>query len=319
MQDYSTSTNALIVQKLIAFDNIHIQHPRMQQAHGIFDFLRQLGREKSISLCQQDRSNSNTSMPGVRMLGPTASGKSRSVESYIRNLNLGPDTYTVLHVFLQQNATPKRLWVDILSAFGDPYAHDGQEAQLKSRAITYIERGQVELIVFDEIQQLLTKSGTARTWRASEALKRFIDEGHAPVVLMGTFEAEPLFSGNPQLGGRLLAPLDFTPMDALSPEDIAIFKGFFGRLDQQLVERECLSQPIGLMRPELLSKIFAVTTGVLGLGSRLIREAIQIAYRSGRTYVVVGDLSFAVERWAMPIGICDFNPFHDLTLDAETT
>ena len=51
----------------------------------------------------------------------------------------------------------------------------------------------------------------------------------------------------------------------------------------------------------------------------MIREAIQIAYRSGRTYVVVGDLSFAVERWAMPIGICDFNPFHDLTLDAETT
>ncbi|MGL5839114.1 MAG: TniB family NTP-binding protein [Sphingorhabdus sp.] len=312
MEDYSPQTNAMLVSKMLALESIHIQHPRMTTAHGIFDYLRQLGQaNKVLDLADVGKNKKKPRKRGIRILGPTGSGKSRAAESYIETLDLDADTYTVLHVVLQQNATPKRLWEDILHAFGDEYATVGSEGTLKSRARAFLKKGEVELIVFDELQQLVNNEGDTTAWKASEALKRIADEGYAPLVLMGNDKAGSIFKANAQLNDRLIAPYDLEPLDPTDKDDRRLFKGYCGRLDQQMVEKGCISVPIGLMDPSTLARLFYISSGVVGIVSSLIGEAMQIAYRRGRDHILTADLSLAVDRWAIPGGFCEVNPFVD--------
>ncbi len=196
-----------------------------------------------------------------------------------------------------------------MQALGDEFATSGGEEVLKGRARAFLERGNVELIVLDEVQQLVRSKRTASAWNASEALKRVLDDGFAPLVLMGTEEALPLFKANKQLNGRLLAPFDLDPLDAAVKADSDLFKGYCGRLDEQLVLKECLSSKIGMMEPTIVIALFEVSKGVVGVVSRLVAEAMQIAWRRNRTEVTVDDLSLAVDRWAIPGEFCRTNPF----------
>jgi predicted AAA+ superfamily ATPase len=304
MDDYSPIANSQIAMKMAAYETIHIDHPRMKTAHGIFDYMRDLGSHNGDARKPQR---------GIRMLAPTQTGKSTAVNSYVAKLGMPPDLKTVLHVNLQQNATPKRLWTDILCAFGDGYAHTGAEEVLKSRAQLFMKRAKVELIVFDEVQQLVGRGGNSIAWNVSEALKRILDEGYAPIVFLGTEEALPIFSANQQFNGRLLSPFDMSPLDSKDPADHNLFKGYCGRLDQQMVELGCITKPSGLMEARTLSILYFVSRGVVGIVSRLICEAMQIAHRRQRSHIVEADISLAIDRWAIPGGFCDHNPYLQAT------
>ena len=289
-----------LVQKLALFDQIHIQHPRMQNIHGTFDHMREIGRS------QQGQRKRHR---GLRILGPSFSGKTRSIESYRAANGMGREDFTVLHVELQQNATPKRLWIDILTAFGDGFATLGSEEIVKRRAQQYFEQLKVELIIFDEVQQLLRRGSTARAWSISEALKRLLDEGYAPIVFVGTLEALPIFTSNPQINNRLLPPIDLTPLDATVKEDRMLFCGYCGLLDERMVQLGCVEQCANLMDPHILSGLYLVSGGVVGVVSNLLRHAMETAYRNDRQHIWISDLEFAVDRWAISGGICQTNPF----------
>jgi hypothetical protein len=216
-----------------------------------------------------------------------------------------------LHVELQQNATPKRLWVDILTAFGDQFSTLGVEEVVKRRAQNYLKELGVELIVFDEVQQLLRKGSSAVAWDVSEALKRIIDERYAPVALVGAYEARPIFKANSQLTNRLLPEINMSPLNATSEEDRFLFCGYCGRLDERMVDLGCVSQSSDLMSPFILTCLYQVSNGILGIVNTLLRVAIEVAYRRDRKYILVPDLALAVDRWAIPNGTCDTNPFSE--------
>jgi hypothetical protein len=70
---YSADIIPKLVQKQALLKQIHIQHPRMQSIHGLFDYMRQLG---------QSQKGGKARHQGVRLLGPSYSGKTRYIESY---------------------------------------------------------------------------------------------------------------------------------------------------------------------------------------------------------------------------------------------
>jgi hypothetical protein len=55
--------------------------------------------------------------------------------------------------------------------------------------------------------------------------------------------------------------------------------------------------------------LHAVTDGVIGRVSRLVEIALEIALRRNAPRIEKYDLALAVDRWAIPNGITESNPF----------
>jgi hypothetical protein len=111
-------------------------------------------------------------------------------------------------------------------------------------------------------------------WNVSEALKGFLDEGYAPVVFVGTYEALPIFNSNAQVWNRMLPPIDLAPLDPTIDADRRLFCGYCGRLDKRVVQYGCVSKPTGLMKQHILSGLHYVSGGIVGTVNNLLSHAI---------------------------------------------
>jgi hypothetical protein len=289
-----------IAAKVARFQQIYIPYPPhtdfQKQAH----YLIELGR-----------ATRGRPQKGMRVLGPSGSGKSTAAEELVRQIHAKTprtsDHVPVVLVPLERAATPKRLMASILDYFGDPFSSHGTEHSLKTRAKACFERFQTDLLMFDEIQHLNYRN-TERS-DVTDSIKRFLDDGVAPSIFLGTEEASDLFTRNVQLGGRLIAPCDFKPLDLRSPGDRALLAGYVTLLDRALVQRGILQEASGLDDPWVLSRLHAVTNGVIGRVSRLIGAALEIALPRRASRIERYDLALAVDRWAIPNGMTKSNPF----------
>ena len=61
--------------------------------------------------------------------------------------------------------------------------------------------------------------------------------------------------------------------------------------------------------PRTVKALFAVSGGLLGRVSNVVRVAYEIAFRRNADFVEPGDLSEAVRRWAVPQALIAWNPF----------
>src|SRR3546814_20081983 len=92
----------------------------------------------------------------------------------------------------------------------------------------------VELLVVDEIQHLRREGNDVND--VTDALKRWLDAGSVPLVLVGNMDSQPFFERNKQLCARLGTPLDLSPLAASKQRDAIHFKAFCSRYDDKLVE-----------------------------------------------------------------------------------
>jgi hypothetical protein len=289
-----------IAMKIARFQQIYIPYPPHTDFQKRAHYLVELGRA-TRGLPQK----------GMRVLGPSGSGKSTAGDELVRQIHTKTprtaDHVPVVLVPLERAATPKRLMVSILNYFGDPHSSYGTEHSLKTRAKACFERFRTDLLIIDEIQHLNYRN-TERS-DVTDSFKRLLDDGVLPIIFMGTEEARDLFTRNVQLGGRLMAPCDFKPLDLRSPADRALLAGYAMLLDQAMVQRGILQEASGLGDPWVLKCLHAVTNGVIGRVSRLIGAALEIALPRGASRIERYDLALAVDRWAIPNGITNSNPF----------
>lgn len=289
-----------IALKIARYQQIYVTYPPHAEFHERCDYLVQLGR-----------ATRGRPQKGMRALAPSGSGKTSAAEAFVRLVHARTprtsDHVPIVFVSMERAATPKRLMVSILEYFGDPYSSGGTEQALKSRVKACFERFGTDLLIVDEIQHLNYRNSERSD--VTDSLKRLLDDGVVPIVFMGTMEAEGLFTKNVQLGGRLIAPCDFKPLDLRHQADRSLLAGYATLLDQKIVEQRILPEASNLQDSRVLQCFQAVTDGVIGRVSRLTEVALELALRRGATRIERCDLAQAVDRWAIPNGLTDTNPF----------
>lgn len=292
-----------IAAKSAAFKEIYIPYPPHQEFQKQCLYLIELGR-----------ATRGKAQQGLRVLAPTGSGKTAAAEAIIRLVHeqMPPsDTFVpIVIVPLDRATTPKKLMMAILYELEDPNYDRGSEMTLKRRVIEYFERLGTLLLIIDETQHLRVRKSTGNN-DVTDTLKRLLDDGVVPIVFLGTEEALPVFRSNLQLSGRMLAPVDLSPLDPQRREDRTLLGNYAAMLDAEMVKRGIVSEPAGYASAWVRGCLHEVSSGVIGRISRLTDAALQIALKRGATSIDVADLELAVDQWAIPNGFVDKNPFRD--------
>lgn len=292
--------NCAVANKIANFKIINVAYPPQVLFHSRCDYLQKLGL-----------ANKGKPQMGLRMLAPSGSGKSTAALEYkamVERRTPPTDTFVpVVYLALDSASTSKRLMVQILHALGDPLAERGTEQALRKRAIDYLRRLGVQLLIIDEVQHLGFRS-TAKA-DVTDALKSFLDAGVTPIVFVGTEDARKMFESNLQLNGRLLAPLDMPKLEPSKSEDRSLFASFVWGLCEGMTEHKVLKTCPSIVGEGVLGPLMEVTDGVVGRVARLFEVAIEIAIRRGGNTLEVADLSLAVDRWALPQNFAKRNPF----------
>lgn len=289
-----------IANKIAAFQRIYIPYPPHTEFQARCHYIIRLGQ-----------ATRGKPQKGMRALAPSGSGKTAAAMAVIRQIHAktprSPGRVPVVFITLERTATSKRLMISILDYFGDPYSSRGTEQALKLRVKACFERFQTVLLIIDEVQHLNYRNSERSD--VTDSLKRLLDDGIVPIVFLGTDEAHDLFVRNPQLGGRMIAPCDFKPLDLRSSSDRALLAGYSTLLDRALVDSQILPEASNFQDPWILAGFHSVSNGVIGRTSRLVEIALEIALRRGATRIEGYDLALAVDRWAIPNGLTKSNPF----------
>lgn len=296
--------NEILADAEVAFDGIYLPYPRHTQMQLAIDRVRLHGTKAR-----------GQPMRGLRVLGPTGSGKTTGIEEYnahlVRSGRYGERRKPLLYIRLRKKTTVNQVLRSILRKFGDRYASRLNAEELHEQVANCIRRAGVELIVLDECQHLKNLSNDSL--EVTDQFKVFLDDSISPVVFVGTYEAQPMFEANPELCGRLGEPVDLRPLRANDPSDVGLFREFLRRLDCAMVERDLVRQTSSLHEGDQLIGLFEASGGIIGTAYRIVRSAMLNSISRESDCVELGDLAFAVDQWAIPHKFCKSNPFHRLS------
>jgi hypothetical protein len=307
------------------FLKMHIPHPRLAKAHKVYDALREM---KVLAPNKPQRC--------ACLFAPTQSGKSKTIETYIETkvvdeliaegafpADMDREEIVklqrrVLHVTLEGAATPKTAAADILTAFDDPHASEGTARTLLARIYQYMRRHGTQLLFLDEIQHLdhkqtrvdkkLRRSAFCESTAVTDTLKTMLIRGLVPIVFVGIDEAEHMILGDQQLAARCLSKLDFGQLRHDVSEELEIFLDYLGMLGIKLAHHGLMEEVSDLIEGDLPAIIHAVGSGRLGMASNLIAAACTIARERNSPRVSAEHVSAAIDEWAMPLGLIDYNP-----------
>jgi hypothetical protein len=307
------------------FLKMHIPHPRLTKAHQVYDNLRQM---KVLAPNKPQRC--------ACLFAPTQSGKSKTIETYIETKivdeliaegsfpadmdreEIARLQRRALHVTLEGAATPKSAGSDILRAFDDPHASEGTATSLLARIYHYMRKHGTQILFLDEIQHLdhkqtkedkkLRRAAFCESTAVTDTLKTMLIRGLVPIVFIGIDEAEHMILGDQQLAARCLSKLDFSQLRSDVSEEIEIFLDYLGMLGIKLQQHGLMKEVSNLIEGDIPAIVHTVGSGRLGMASNLIAAACTIARERKSPRVTAEHVSAAIDEWAMPMGLIDYNP-----------
>lgn len=170
----------------------------------------------------------------------------------------------------------------------------------------------------DEIQHLdhrqtkvdkkLRRAAFCESTAVTDTLKTMLIRGLVPIVFVGIHEAEHMILGDQQLAARCISKLDFGQLRHDVSEELEIFLDYLGMLGIKLVQHGLMKEVSNLIEGDLPPIIHTVGSGRLGMASNLIAAACTIARERKSTRVSSEHVSAAIDEWAMPLGLIDYNP-----------
>jgi len=308
------------------FLKMSIPHPRMTGAHKTYDELRKL---KRLVPHKPQRC--------AFLFAPSQSGKSKTVESYIetkvvdeviaeRLFPADMDREVIakmqrlaLHVTLGSNSTPKSLAGDILEEFGDPHARAGTEVSLLGRVYRYMKQCGTQILFLDEIQHLdhrltqnekkIERASAPLSSAVPDTLKTMLIRGLVPIVFIGTSEAKNMIMSERQLRERCLSQIDFETLRPEVSEERDIFERYLENLGVKIKQHGILGEVADLLGSGLPPLIHVVAGGRLGAASSFVAAACMVARERGASQLSREHLAAAVDEWAIPMELIDYNPF----------
>ena len=303
-----------------------------------------------MRMCKQKRQKKGTPISGRRLSQLTQAGKSAIAERLIAELEAEaiatgqiPNPLQVLHITIDKGMTLKMLYQEILNRLADDFVdvpghiairYAGTSSRqirgssrdnikvFEQRVEEWVYKLNVELIVVDEIQRLVTKANsgssnrlndygslTADAMAVTEKLQAFLDRGVVPMVFIGDETSDIFFNLNKQFAARLLKPLKLLPLDMGKASDQKQFAQFCLEYDRQIVAQGATSMPTCLSEPAILTAMIRASGGHIGRAARIIQVALPAALERGAVTMEPYDLSNAVRDFAIPQGWVDYDPF----------
>ncbi|WP_375762581.1 ATP-binding protein [Bradyrhizobium sp. B025] len=305
------------------FQLMRIEHGRLPVAHKIFDDLREARRKAPLEPQQF-----------AALFAPTHSGKSMAVRMYRETVvaaeaierGLFPATMDrkeianaqriVLHITLEGVTSIKNLAEEILLCFG--VKEKGSTNSLLKLAYDYLKKFEVELLIIDEVQHLKTtkeKNKFAELREGETALtntfKTMLIRGLVPMVFIGITEARPLVFNDEQLADRCLVEIDYDCLDFAVKAERDIFLDYCGRVGLKLKQHGLFEEASNFLAQGIPACLHAASTGRIGIVSRIVMQAATFAAEEGAPQVLREHLKKAVDAWAIPRKVTDYNPFRD--------
>lgn len=298
--DFSLSGLADVTGRGLAlFEDIVIPTPANLTCVRQMDTLRVMGLNQPIG--QQRRA--------YRYLNPSGSGKSTCAKLLMAHVNgqpgRDPKKRPVLHVTLSTTGTPKSLATSILNAFGDGYSTRGEAELLLERVRVAIEEFGVELLIIDELNHFKLKH-LAKD--AANTIKNILTLGWVPIVLMGTTDAQSLFTDNRELKNRSAPQVVLSPYEHNSANDLKIWTEFLKRLDLAMVERGILRNTSGLSDSILAKDLCEASNGLIGELHNILLAALEPTLLGNEESISYDRLIDAIDSWCIQDGTIDHNP-----------
>lgn len=258
-------------------------------------------------------------LPGLRLSQVSQAGKTKTLETYIHNLQSRKEVAEnedncrqVVFVGLKRRVTVKMFYQRLLLELGDPHPEKGNLETLVQRAEEFLDRLRVELLIVDEVQHLANPRSDSG--EVTDELKSFLDQGVVPVVFAGNEESESFFENNAQLSARLGAPLELNPTNLNASDDAKMFKAFCIDLDKAISASGLFPRSSNFGSNEVLQGLVVASSGHIGRVCRLVGAAMEHAARRDAEYVEVYDLSFAIDNLGIPSRWIGHNPFKECGL-----
>lgn len=283
---------------LAAFKDIILPTDAQKTAVRQMDSLRIMGLQQPEG--QQRRA--------YRYLNHSGAGKS-TCATILRNHvdaqpGRDPAMKPVLHVTLSTTGTPKSFASSILDALGDNYSTRGEAELLLRRVRQGIREFGVELLIIDEMNHFRHKSMAKD---AANTIKNILTLGWVPVVLMGTPEAQALFTDNRELKNRCAPQVVLSPYDVEDDNDLGRWIRFLGRIDAELVKRDIVTSLSGLGQPDLAEDLLRASNGLIGELHNILLTALEQVLLTGEDHISHLRLVDAVDAWCMQDGTIDRN------------
>jgi type II secretory pathway predicted ATPase ExeA len=217
-------------------------------------------------------------MPNLLLVGQTNNGKTMIVEKFRRShlpvdataTTNGIASIPVLKVQMPPGPDEHRFFGAILDALGLPSAPNDRTARRQDAAVRLMRATAVRLLVIDEVQNLLSGTGTQQR-RFLNLLRWLGNELQIPLVAVGTAEALRALQSDDKLANR------FEPF-ALPPwRDGKEYRRLLCTLEAVLP----LRRPSGLADSALAQKILTAAEGILGEVVAIVTRAAVLAVTSG--------------------------------------
>ncbi len=172
----------------------------------------------------------------------------------------------------------------------------GTAADLEERLEIFLERCDVQLIIFDEFQHLVEKAKKNVAGEVADWLKYFHYRNKISVVCFGLPTADEVFQAEPQLAERFGNAILLAPLPWGNAELCKTTAGYLKRIDEQ--------QPFpyfGLSSPDKAFRFWCATRGNQRRIGKIIRGAVENgvdAYRkTGRCHLLLEDFATAYDKW----------------------
>ncbi len=299
----------------IAFKRFRIPHPRVDKIADAIDVLRAVGCDARLEWESGGCRGKRPEQKFLPILAPSGSGKSTAIRSYLekRLANMQPQGIRpVVHVTLSEQASPARAAADILEEYGDPDFEEGTGTKRIKRAGVLMDLARTETLIIDEMQHLINKDTGAKTATGvTQMIKRMLIRGAAPLVLVGTMEAEPVLLSDNQMKNRCLPPLFLPPLNVEDKKDKKTWVQHCAGFDIELVRHGIFQRSSNLVGDDIPAYAMELSSGVIGTASRFFEVAAAFAIQRGAPCIEWDDLHDAVRDWAIPLRFVTVNRFDD--------
>ncbi|MBY3117315.1 TniB family NTP-binding protein [Rhizobium laguerreae] len=296
------------------FRQMRIVYPEFQYAHSVLDRVRE-ARRAALAL-----NGIRIEAPFVTLFGDSHAGKSTILDSYLEThfpngVDLqrpdGPSPQrTAVALTLNGVSTYTSFLRQMLKAFADPFPSEGNPDKKLDRIVNYIKKFNVELLIFDEANNLRIRKATDLDATQTHNTLRGLAKSGCPIVTVGTKEAADKILSDDQIMS-LVEDISIRELDRSSIGDLKLFGSFCAALGVKLKEHGLFPERSNFVVGNTVSCLFLASGGLRGRLSRLVERAAYIAKEEGATCVGIDHLEGAIDLYSIKNKIISYNPIRE--------
>ncbi|MEG6520851.1 TniB family NTP-binding protein [Desulfotomaculum sp. 1211_IL3151] len=291
--------------------NLVVWHPKMKQ---LYDEIRKVHHNLL----------SNDEPDCMSLFGPTRVGKSTIANQYFKKhpsfdiedkiLSPWTNNFSVAEVtkipvlYIRQIDVPASIGSIInsfLKSMGQPLPFTDRKLYLQTTKLKQLlVHCGTQLIILDEVQHFVDRNKKRLLSDSADWLKGLIIDTKIPIVLMGTLEAEKIFT-NDQLEGRFKNNQKLFPFNCHEQNDRINFRKLLKTIDDSL-PLKCES---GLTNDDTWERIYLATEGKVGLVIDFIKRSVLLAFKLGAESLDHNILSKIYLDHYSTFSYCESNPF----------